>query len=154
MTDAPPETPAPLRVFTCYDPRHDDRSCYLLVEDAEEPRRKHREWHAAEIAVREGQRKAIKARDDEIAALRVQLARVKAPATHVPLEIDRGGYTDAELDEEPAVPSWARYELDEDPAPAPAAPAPADDDEDDVPDVDVYDDEDEPVESARTSWSR
>lgn len=117
MTDQTetPEQPQTLKVFTCYDPLHPTRSCYALVEDAEEPRRKHREWHADRHAKDEGQRKAIKARDEEIARLHEavgeykraaegfeeQVRRVETPTAAVPLVIDRSGYAPEEVAGDP-----------------------------------------------------
>jgi hypothetical protein len=118
MTDA--TGPRPLKVFTCYNPRKPTESCYGLVEDADEPRRLHREWHKHEESVKDGYRKtinqnaeialkAIAARDEEISGLRQEIADlgrdvtgIEIPQPVLGIEINRDGYTEDELDAEPA----------------------------------------------------
>lgn len=126
MTDeTTTETPTPpktLSVFTCYNPRNPTRSCHALIENTDEERRLHREWHDSLHSKEEGQRKAIKARDAEIAKLHDaigeykravdayekevagvhgEVQRVEAPTPAPALEIVRDGYTDDELADQP-----------------------------------------------------
>lgn len=123
MTD--PTPPKTLSVFTCINPRHPSRSCHLLVENTPETRQAHRQWHIDQESDREALRGAIKKRDETIAELRQaiagyrrdvtaytaevagfhgEVARVETPTIPPQLEIDRDGYTDDELDDEPDEP--------------------------------------------------
>lgn len=126
MTDeTTTEQPRTLGVFTCINRRHPTRSCYALIENTDEMRAEHRAWHVAEENGRKAQRDAIKARDDEIARLHDaiggyrrdiaayerevagfhgEVQRVEAPTVAPALEINRDGYTDDELDDEPDAP--------------------------------------------------
>lgn len=135
MTDQtdPTTPPKALSVFTCINRRHPSRSCYLLVENTPETRQAHRQWHVDQETDREALRTAIKRRDDTIARLREELsgyrrdvadyarevagfhgevARVETPTIPPQLEIDRDGYTDDELDGEPAEPLPLSEDLD------------------------------------------
>lgn len=127
MTDETP-TPQPqgaLSVFTCINRRHPSRSCYALIENIPEVRQKHRQWHLDQETDREALRGAIKERDETIAKYRDELSgyrrdvagytqevagfhgevqRVETPIVPPQLEIDRGGYSDDELDDEPDEP--------------------------------------------------
>lgn len=128
MTDETetPTPPRPVSVFTCINRRHPTRSCYLLVENTPETRQAHRQWHVDQETDREALRTAIKNRDETIARLREEIsgyrrdvagytqevqsfhgevARVETPTIPPQLEIDRAGYTDDELDDEPAEPT-------------------------------------------------
>jgi hypothetical protein len=121
-TTEAPEQPRTVKVFTCFNPRHPTRSCYALIEDTDEMRAKHREWHVSEETDRRARRDAIKSRDDEIARLHERIGeykravdayegevskvhgevqRVETPTPAPSLEINRAGYTDDELADEP-----------------------------------------------------
>lgn len=114
-----------LSVFTCINPRHPSRSCYALIENTTDVRQKHRQWHIDQETDREALRGAIKARDEEIARYREELSgyrrdvaamdqtvqdfhgevqRVETPIIPPQLQIDRNGYSDDELDDEPDEP--------------------------------------------------
>jgi hypothetical protein len=167
MTDAPPEQPAP-RSWVCTDALYEERQCFALIEDTRDSRIAHRAWHAQIVNDREALRGAIKARDEAIAGHRQEVAefrrivasfdatvaglhgevrRVETPIAPPALEISRDTYDD-DRPEEPATPSWARYELDEDPAPTPTAPDALDDDEE--PDDDAAEDD----EAVTSRWAR
>lgn len=130
MTDEmTPEGPRPLKVITCINRRHPSRSCYLLIEDDRDVKLKHRQWHIDQETDREGLRTSIKNRDDEIAKLKAEIAgyrrdvramdetvqgfhgeveRVETPTIPPAIEINRAGYSDDELEDEPDEPDpWA-----------------------------------------------
>jgi hypothetical protein len=123
MTD-PTETEQPrtLKVITCINRRHPSRSCYLLVEDDHDAKIAHRQWHVDQENDREALRGAVKARDEAIALLRQEIAgyrrdvngyteevagfhgevqRVETPTVPPALQINRDGYDDDELEDEP-----------------------------------------------------
>lgn len=129
MTDETPEAPRPLKVITCINRRHPSRSCYLLIEDDRDVKLAHRQWHIDREDEREALRRGVKERDDKIAALTQEIAgyrrdveqygkdvqgyqgevqRVETPTIPPQLTINRDGYSDEELEDEPDEPDpWA-----------------------------------------------
>lgn len=161
-TDTAERPQGALSVFTCYNRRHESRSCYALIENTRETRQLHRQWHIDQETDREALRGAVKSRDETIALLRQQIAgygrdvaaygqevagfhgevqRVETPIVPPQLEIDRTGYTDDELDNDPDEPEdpndtdddWGIDTTDDATrtTPAAAAGAPQGDEDDD-----------------------
>lgn len=159
MSDDTTDEPRTLKVVTCINRRHPTRSCYALIEDDRDARIAHRQWHLDQETDREALRGAVKARDETIALLRQEIAgygrdveayardvagfhgevqRVETPTIPPQITINRDGYADDELDDEPDEPTPVDLELrDEQPAdpyagePAESAADELDDDEDD-----------------------
>jgi hypothetical protein len=177
MTDDSTDTePRTLRVVTCINRRHPTRSCYGLIEDDRDARIAHRQWHLNQETDREALRGAVKARDEAIAVLRQEIAgygrdvrayglevagfhgeirRVETPTVPPALTINREGYSDDELDDEPDEPTRTPddLELPDDLGEAPdivGARNPDDDRELDNED----DDEPVPARHATPTWVR
>lgn len=181
MTDTTEtEQPRTLMVITCINRRHPSRSCYLLVEDDHDAKIAHRQWHVDQENDREALRGAVKARDEAIALLRQEIAgyrrdvnsyteevagfhgevsRVETPTIPPALQINRDGYDDDELEDEPDAPApvndpdfhRALAEADERGRPTAVVPVPADQDG-----VDEDDDPHSVVRPASSSpeWAR
>jgi hypothetical protein len=91
--------PRPLKVTSCFDPTGRTVSCYALVEDTDQARREHRLWHKHEESVKEGMRKAIKERDEEIGKLSREVGDAQRdvkgiviPEPVLGIEISRDGW--------------------------------------------------------------
>ncbi len=175
------EEPRTLKVVTCINRRHPTRSCYGLIEDDHDVRIAHRQWHLDQETDREALRGGIKARDETIAKLREELSgyrrdvaaytqevagfhgqvqRVETPIVPPQMQINRHGYSDDELDDEPDEPTPVDLDLPDpdllhgqptaeaDPYAGEPAETPADD---------LDDDEDDAHTVTRTSspsWAR